>query len=209
MALPAPKSAARVSIAEYLRREETSDVRHEYHDGEVLEMSGGTINHGRMTRNLLIAAGTRVRPPCEAFDSNMRVAVSADNRFVYPDVSVICGPPEFHPEDPNRTTIINPRVIFEVLSPSTERYDRGEKFQRYNNIDSLEEYVLLTQTRPVVEGFLRQGDGTWSLQRWQGQDVVARVRCLGLDLPLAELYLGVDDIELTPPDGLLKVEVQP
>lgn len=192
MALPAEKIDTRVSIAEYLRREETSEIKHEFHGGEVLAMSGGTVDHGRLTRNLVVALATRVKPPCEAFDSNMRVAVDRANRFVYPDATVVCGKVEFHLDDPNRTTIINPRIVFEVLSDSTESYDRGEKFEKYRQIPSLEEYILLAQDRPLVEGFLRQPDGAWGLLAWHGLDAVARLRCLDLDLPLSELYAGVE-----------------
>lgn len=198
MALPAEKLDTRVTIAEYLRREETSEVRHEYHDGEVLEMSGGTVEHGRLTRNLVVALVARFKPPCEVFDSNMRVAVSRARRFVYPDASILCAPPQFHLDDPKRTTLINPRVIFEVLSDSTERYDRGEKFEKYRQIESLEEYILLSQNKPAVEGFLRQSDGSWNLLAWQGVEAIAKLRCVEVGLPLAELYAGVEMRERPP-----------
>ena len=210
MAVPVKKPNARVSVADYLRREETSEVKHEYHDGEVLERSGGTVEHAAVATNLTISLGLRLRgTDCRLFDSNLKVAVESFNRFVYPEASLLCEPPQFHPQDPRRTTIINPRAIFEVLSDSTERCDRGEKFQRYRMIASLEEYVLLAQDRPVVESFLRQADETWLLQAWQGAEAVARVRCIGVELPLAELYAGVPERPPTPPEGLLKVEVQP
>ena len=193
MALPVRKTDPRVSIAEYLRREEASDVRHEYHNGEMLEMSGGTLEHAAVAINLTTALNVRLREgPCRPLDSNMRVAVESSKRFVYPDASVVCDTPRFHPDDPNRTTLINPRVIFEVLSESTEIYDRNEKFDRYCTIPTFEEYVLLAQDRPAVDGFLRQPDGLWSLQRWRGLDEIIRVRCLGLDLPMTELYRSVE-----------------
>lgn len=192
MALPAEKVDSGVSVAEYLRRERTSDVRHEFHDGEVLAMSGGTVDHGRLTRNLIVALAGRVKPPCEPFDSNMRVAVDRARRFVYPDASIVCGPPEFHLDDPNRTTIVNPRVVFEVLSESTESYDRGDKFEKYRQVPSLEEYILIAQDRPAVEGYLRQPGGAWLLLEWHGLDAAARIRCLEIDLPLAELFAGVE-----------------
>src|SRR5690606_26871246 len=101
-------------------------VRHEYHAGEVLAMSGGTYDHAAVSTNLVVALGTRLQgQPCRVLDSNMRVAVKEADRFVYPDASILCAPPQFHLDDPNRTTIINPRIVFEVLSDSTESYDRG------------------------------------------------------------------------------------
>jgi Uma2 family endonuclease len=205
MAVPAQKVARRMTIEEYLRLEETSEVKHEFHDGHVLEATeeaiglrhnrataGGVVIHGRLTRNLTVALAGRVKPPCEAFDSNMRVAVDDAGRFVYPDATVVCGNVEFHRLDHKRTTIINPRVICEVLSDSTESYDRGEKFERYRQIESLEEYLLLAQDRPAVEGYLRQPDGSWNLLAWQGMEAIARLRCLKLELPIAELYAGVE-----------------
>ena len=193
MALPARKPESRVSVAEYLRREALSEVRHEYHDGEVLEMSGCTVNHGRINRNLTVALVSRLgNGPCEAFDSSMRVAIRSTRRYVYPDGSVICGPVEFDPLDPNRTTIINPRVIVEVLSPSTEAYDRGEKFEHDRMSPTVEEYLLIVQDRARVDGFLRQPNGSWNMETVVGLDAKASVRCLGLDLPLAELYARVE-----------------
>jgi Uma2 family endonuclease len=198
MARPAPKLDERMTLAEYLRRGETSEIKHEFHDGEVLAMSGGTYNHARVATNLVIALGPRLRgSPCEVLDSNMRVATQATRRFVYPEATIVCGGPVFHPEDPKRTTIINPRVIFEVLSESTEAYDRGEKFAHYQRMESLEEYLLISQDRALVEGFLRQADGSWNLLSWRGLDAVARVRCLEIQLPLSELYSGLPDMGAT------------
>ena len=202
MALPAEKLDTRVTVAEYLRREETSETKHEFHDGKILAMSGGTFDHAAVATNLVATLHAALRGgPCRVLNSNMRVAVERSRRFVYPEASVLCQPPEFHPEDPKRTTIINPRVIFEVLSDSTESYDRGEKFEKYRQIDSLEEYVLLAQDRPAVETFLRQPDNSWNLLAWQGIDAIARLRCLNLELPLAELYAGVELRPESPGEG--------
>ncbi len=193
MTSPASEAALRMTLAEYLRREETSEGKHEFHDGEVLAMSGGAYDHAAIATNLTRTLGNRLQGrPCEALDSNMRVATSVTRRFVYPDASILCGPPEFHPEDRKKTTLVNPRVIFEVLSESTSDYDRGEKFDHYRRIPSLEEYVLVVQHQPMVQGFLRQADGTWSMATWEGPAAVGRVRCVGIDLPLAELYAGVE-----------------
>jgi len=190
----AATSSALMSLAEYLRQEETAEVRHEFHDGEVLAMTGGTYKHARICTNLTATLHQMYRgKPCEVLDSNMRVATQATRRFVYPDATILCEPPAFHPDDPKQTTIINPRVVFEVLSESTEGYDRGEKFNHYRRIESLEEYILLAQDRPLVEGFWRQGDGTWSMAAWEGAEAVASIRCLGENLPLTELYAGALD----------------
>ena len=186
-------SERHITISEYLRREQTATNRHEYHDGEVLEMSGGTYAHSLITANIVGEMRNRLRGgPCRALESNMRVASRETNRYVYPDASAICDPPEFDPEDVNQTTILNPRVIFEVLSESTEAYDRGEKFSHYRRIPSLREYVLVAQNQALVETFLRQDDETWSLIAWEGLERTARIRSLEIEIPLSEIYAGVD-----------------
>ena len=182
-------SADRVSIADYLAAELVSRDKHEYHDGEVLAMSGGTPRHAllgaRLAGVLSRAAGDG---PCQAYSGSLNVAIDASRRFVYPDATIVCGELEHHPEDVKGLAISNPRVVFEVLSESTAAYDRGEKFEHYLKIPSLQEVVLLEQDRPYVQSFLRQGDGTWNLRAWEGRDAVARVRAVGFELPLAEVY---------------------
>ena len=191
---PAVVTPREMTLAEYLAFEETALERHEFHDGEVLAMSGGTFDHARIGMNLNIMLGNRLRGTgCQNLGSDMKVATVETNRFVYPDATIVCGPPIFHEGDPKHTTIINPRVICEVLSPSTEGYDRGDKFNHYRRIDTVDEVLLISQSHRAVQGFLRQGDGTWSLAAWEGTDATARVRCLGIDLPLVELYEFTDD----------------
>ena len=189
----ASKLPQRMTLAEYLAFEETATDRHEFHDGEVLAMSGGTRPHGRLTANLTRRLGERLDgTPCENYDSNMRIAVRETRRYVYPDATIVCGGAQFDPGDPKQTTIVNPRLVFEVLSPPTEAYDLGEKFDHYRRIPSREEYVVIAQREPTVRSFMRQADGTWSMQAWDGLDAVARIRCLEIDLPLAEVYAGVE-----------------
>ena len=138
MTMPAEKH--RYTIAEYFALEEHATDRHEYHDGEILAMSGGTYRHSRINTNLLVAFGTRLRnSPCEPLDSNMRIRILGRASYVYPDISIVCGGPEFDVDDPNQTTITNPRIVVEVLSDSTERFDRGRKFDLYRQAPSLQE----------------------------------------------------------------------
>jgi Uma2 family endonuclease len=190
MALPVVKK--RHTVDEYLRLEAESVDRHEFHDGEILAMSGGTYAHSRINSNLIRALGNRLEgSPCGVIDSNMRVAVARSVRYVYPDCGVVCGEAAFDPKDPQRTTILNPKVILEVLSPSTEAYDRGDKFRAYRSIEALNEYVLVAQDRPVIETFVRQADGRWSMTSAEGLDAAATIASLKFDLPLAEVYAGV------------------
>lgn len=197
MSQPLEAPIRRFSVEEYLDRETAAEVRHEYHDGEILAMSGGTYSHSVVITNLLIALGSRLRgAPCRPLESNMRFRIDSRNRYVYPDVTVVCGPPQFDPRDRRQTTLLNPRVVFEVLSDSTQAYDRGEKFDAYRTIASIEEYVLITPDRPLVESYLRQADGSWRLDAYDGLQAVAKLRSLSIDVPLAEIYL---DITFPPP----------
>jgi len=181
------------SIAEYLKLEEKAKDKHEFHDGEILAMAGGSYEQSRIKTNLIVALGNRLRRgPCAPLDSDMRIRIHRRVDYVYPDASILCGPPEFDPDDRKRTTIVNPRVIFEVLSDSTEAHDRGEKFSLYREIPTMQEYVLISQRRPRVEVFYRQDDGSWLLTHFSELTAVARLRSVEIDLPLAELYTGVD-----------------
>lgn len=189
--VPTEKSR-RYTVAEYLAFEHEATERHEYRDGEIVSMAGGTPEHSLITANVIRRLGNRLEgKPCQVFESNLRVRSVRDERYTYPDVSVVCDGPKFDPADGRRTTIVNPRVIVEVLSPNTEGSDRGEKFRRYIMIDGFQEYVLIAQTRARVETFLRQPDGTWSFAFFDGLEATARLRSLGVDLPLTEIYAGV------------------
>jgi Uma2 family endonuclease len=118
---------------------------------------------------------------------------------VYPDVPVICGKAEFDPRDDRNETVTNPRLVIEVLSPSTELHDRGEKFRRYRELQSLQEYVLVSQERPSIETYFRQADGTWLMAPYFGMQSVIRLRSVEIDLPMTEIYAGVD-FPPVPPD---------
>jgi Uma2 family endonuclease len=190
MGLPATKH--RYTVEEYLRREAAALDKHEFHEGEILAMSGGTYRHSLIAANVIGALWSRFGDSrCRPLDSNMRVRVPPTDRYVYPDATVVCGEPQFDPQDPKLMTIVNPRVIFEVLSESTEAYDRGAKFTRYREIESLEEFVLVSQDRPLVEAYARQPGGTWLLAPSSGIDAVAALRSLQISLRLSEIYRNV------------------
>jgi Uma2 family endonuclease len=187
------ESRPRYSVEEYLRLEGDSAERHEFRDGQIVAVSGGTEPHSLIIANVVGALWGRLRGgPCRVYESNLRLRIPRKPLYCYPDASIVCGPAQYDPQGPQRTTILNPRIIIEVLSPSTEAYDRGEKFTDYREIDSLEEYVLIDQKEPSVQTFLRQGDGTWSFAAWAGMETAAKIRCLGLEIPMAELYAGVE-----------------
>lgn len=182
----------RFSVAEYLAREEVAEAKHEFHDGEILAMSGGTYSHSVVMTNVIALLHSRLRgTPCRPLESNMRFRIDSRNRYVYPDITVVCGPPQFDPKDTKQTTLLNPRVVIEVLSDSTQAYDRGDKFDAYRSVPTLEEYVLVAQGSPLVETYHRQADGSWRLEIFHGLEAVARLRSLNVDLPLAEVYRDI------------------
>jgi Uma2 family endonuclease len=147
---------------EYLATERTADVKHEYIAGEVFAMSGGSYLHARIAANIIRSLGNQLeRDPCEVATSDLRIRVERTGMFTYPDVVVICGEPRFY--DGVFDTLLNPYLIVEVLSESTEAYDRGEKFAHYRTITSLQHYLLVSQTRQRIEHFARQHDGSWAL----------------------------------------------
>jgi Uma2 family endonuclease len=122
----------------------------------------------------------------------MRLRIQGRSSYIYPDISVVCGQPKFDPDDPKQTTILNPRLVVEVLSESTESYNRGAKFDLYRQVPSLEEYVLVSQDQPLVESFMRQDKGAWLLNVFKGLGTAVTLRSLQIELPLAEIYEGVE-----------------
>ena len=178
--------------AEYLRLEAAALDRHEYHAGEILAMSGGTYQHSRINTNFISELSQRLKGgPCFALESNMRLRIARADKYVYPDCMVVCGEPVFDPLDVNLTTITNPSVIVEVLSDSTEAYDRGEKFTAYRDLPSVKEYVLVSQHRPMAETFFRQDDGIWRFSAFQGLDAITMLPSVQIGIPLSDVYAGL------------------
>ncbi len=191
MSLPA--KTPKITPQEYLRSEATATVKHEFHAGAVLAMSGGTYRHSRIAANLIGEIRARLKgSPCFVLESNMRVRIAGENRYVYPDATIVCGPPQFDPLDANQTTIVNPRVVIEVMSESTEAYDRGAKFNAYRELPSVVEYVLVSQDRPQIETFVRRDDGMWLFSTCSGLGVGGSLRSLSIELPLGEVFAGLE-----------------
>ena len=182
-------------MAEYLALENRSEERNEYRDGEILNMPGGTFAHEGIISNLIRRIGERLDGTgCLVRGSNLKVRTDR-GRFLYPDLTVTCGTPIFDPPEP-QVALVNPQVIVEVLSPSTESADRGEKFFRYARLPSLQDYILVFQDRPRAEMLYRLPDGLWS-GLWsiggyvEGLDAAVPIRSLSVDVPLAQVYAGV------------------
>lgn len=190
---------------DYYRRERAAACKSEFFSGEVFAMAGGSVNHSLIKANVVGTLRDALRRKgggCRTFDSDLRVKIPQTGLRTYPDVSVICGPVELDAEDDGGETVTNPAVIVEVLSESTERYDRGTKFDHYQSIASLRQYVLVSQDQAKVETFLRQGDGTWQYALSAGMAAVAALPALEVLLPLAEVFAGVE-FPAAPPLRLL------
>lgn len=182
MSIPARR---RVSFEEYVRLEDYSNVRHEYFEGAMYAMAGGTPRHAALTSRVIVALGAQLRGgSCEVFDPDLRIRVAATGLATYPDVSVVCGPLETDPADPN--TVLNPVVLVEVLSDSTEEYDRGEKLEQYRQIPTVRDVVLASHREPVIELWSRR-EGGW-VQRTCGAGARAELVSIGCTLDVDELY---------------------
>ena len=179
----------RFTPQEYLALERKSETRNEYYNGEIFAMAGASREHNLIVANLLRDIGNQLEDrPCESYSSHMRVSIEATGLYTYPDVSVVRGEPRF--QDREVDTLLNPTVIVEVLSPSTEAYDRGDKFRHYRRIDSLREFVLISQDRMMVERYTRQGND-WVLSDLTDPDQVLRLESIGCQIPLGRIYAKI------------------
>lgn len=187
-----PVERRHYTVEEYLRLERDAIERHEFRDGEIIAMSGGSVVHSQIISNCNGEIRSRLKgKPCRAYDSNLRVRIARGRLYSYPDVTVICGDPIIDPDDRTGETVTNPRLILEVLSPSTEPYDRRTKFDRYREVGTFREYVLVSQEMARVETYFRQDDGSWAFDVAGGVDSFAHLRSIEIELPLAEGYAGV------------------
>lgn len=179
------------SLAEYFAQEEQAEDRSEFYEGEIFAMAGGTANHNLITINVTASLRDTLRnKPCKAFMADMRLLVKRRQLYTYPDVMVICGPLQYAPG--RNDTVTNPVLIVEVLSPSTEAYDRGKKFEFYRTIDSLKEYVLVDQSRLYVERHRPLGLGRWEMTAFTAPEDVLSLESVDGELTLAAIYDGVE-----------------
>lgn len=186
-----PATTQRLTEIEYLERERIAEFKSEFFDGETFAMAGGTLRHSLIATNLAREFGNQLRNKrCTAFNADLRVKIEASGLYTYPDLSVICGDPQFL--NGNQDTVTNPTMIIEVLSDSTEAYDRGKKFEHYRQIPSLQEYLLVNQKEPRVEQFLRQENGGWLLKEVNGLDATLFSSALDATVALAEIFSRVE-----------------
>lgn len=181
------QKSSRMSETEYLAFDRASEIKHEFFAGEIFAMTGASEAHNLICTSVSFLLYSQLRSrPCELYRGSMRVRVAAAGLYAYPDLSVVCGEAQF--ADAHNDTLLNPTVIIEVLSPTTEGYDRGRKFQQYRALASLREYILIAQDSPRIERYLRLDDDTWQLSDASGMDATIALSSIGCALALAEVY---------------------
>jgi len=180
-----------MTVEEYLVLDASSEEKYEYYSGYARAMTGASLRHNRITLNIATQLTVAFEDgPCQAFVSDLRVQLAARNQYVYPDVSVVCGEPDIMKHD-GLDTLLNPTVIFEVLSPSTAANDRGEKFAMYREVEALQEYVLVEQHTMRIEHYARQEGGKWLLTVYQDADAIVSLPSVGAAFSLRDVYRRV------------------
>ena len=181
----------RLSVEDYLAIENASPFKSEFYEGEMFAMAGASPTHNFVKDNLIRALGNRLDSgPCRTASSDQRIRIERTGLFTYPDIVIVCGKPKVSPRDP--LAIVNPTAIVEILSPTTEQYDRGTKFKRYRQIPGLREYILVAQDEAVVERYFLQSNGSWNLTAIEGVGESLEFASLGITIPLAEVYRDIE-----------------
>lgn len=187
-AAPKPR---KLTVEEYFARDEAAERRSEFFDGEMFQMAGASREHNVICRNLTGELYQRLKgSSCQVFVADLRVKVDRTGLYTYPDLLIVCGEPEYAKE--NRDTLTNPRVVVEVLSDSTEKYDRTTKFRHYKALPSVQEYVLVSQDEPLVERYTRTPAGRWEQEDFVGLDATLTLAAVPAALPLADIFRGVE-----------------
>ena len=180
----------RITPQEYLIREREASIKSEFYQGEIFAMGGGSANHSLIAANFVGEARNSLKGrPCAVFNSDLRVQVQSTGLYTYPDATIVCGELLF--DDDHRDTLLNPTLIVEVLSDSTEKYDRGKKSNHYRQIASLKELILIAQDRSHVERFTRQANGDWLFHEQKELTADFELKSLGISIAISELYRGV------------------
>jgi len=178
------------TVEEYLALERAAEHRNEFIDGRIYPKPGGSLVHSSIVSNLLVGIHTRLRGgSCTVLASAMRIKVTRTEAYLYPDLVALCEPPLL--EDEHEDTLLNPEIIVEVLSASTERYDRGDKFAHYRRIDSLREYILVAQDKVRIEQYVRHGEH-WMLSEISDLAGSVRIETLGCEVSLRDIYDRVE-----------------
>jgi len=179
-----------IPLQEYIEGEERSEVLHEYYRGELFPIEAATLRHQDIAADLFTALQSQLQEkPCRVRFHGTRVSTGADGLYAYPDIVIVCGATQVAPNDPNAIT--NPKVIIEILSPSTKDYDRGTKFELYSTIPSLTEYVVVHQDQVLIEHRVKQPDG-WFLRFLRGMESTLQLETLLVSIPFSKIYPAAD-----------------
>jgi Uma2 family endonuclease len=180
-------ASKRMTVSEYFAHERTALNKSEFYDGELFAMAGASVPHNQIKENLSGELHSQLKgKSCQSFSSDQRILVNRTGLYTYPDLVIVCGDLQYDPL--SEDTINNPQVIFEVPSDSTERYDRTSKFRMYQQIPSLQEYILVSQHEPVCERFVRQADGTWALRAFVGRESTLELVSVDAQVKLADIF---------------------
>lgn len=178
------------SAEEYLEIERSSEEKHELHNGRIITMAGASLKHNRIVGNLIVNIGSHLKgKSCNVFPSDLRTKAHTPDSFTYPDITIVCGEPELM--DDHFDTLLNPSIIIEVLSPSTEKYDRGLKFFYYMQMPSLREYIMINSTEIYIHISRRQNDESWKFEEVSNPCASLFVNTIGYSISLNDIYDGV------------------
>lgn len=181
----------KLSPQKYLDIERKSEFKSEYYNGEMFALAGASLNHNRICGNIHVSLANQFRDKnCEVFQSDLRIKVQESGLFTYPDIVIICGEPEFY--DEQRDTVTNPEVIMEVLSISTEGYDRGLKFELYRRLNTLKDYLLISQGKIAIEYYSKNPDNSWTLKEYNNLSQQICIQSINCNLDLKEVYSKVE-----------------
>lgn len=191
------------SLEEYFELDRNSEERWEFWDGEIFNMSGVSRNHGLVEMNISIFLGARLMAKgCQLLPANIRIKVPSRPPYRYGDLSALCGQPKFE-KIGGVDALTNPSLIIEVLSDSTEAYDRGDKFTHYKSIPAFSEYLLIAQHRPHISQFIKQNDGSWIYREFNSLTDKVRLETLGCELSLSEIYQSITFDTANKPFGIV------
>ncbi len=180
------------TVEQYFAREQKSEYKNHFINGEIIKMAGGSFNHNKIATNILVGFANRIKKlerKYHALNSDQKVYIPSKNSFLYPDALVISGQPEYH-ED-RKDTITNPLIIVEVLSDATEKFDFFQKFYLYQEIPSFQEYVIVSQKQAAIEQWHKSGKDTWTKSNVSSIEEVLKIKSIAIEIPLLEIY---DDV---------------
>lgn len=201
MGIPKIEENKYYTLEEYLAFEEVAEEKHEYHNGIIISMAGGTGKHSVISNRIGTAIDIQIdkaNKDCTTFNSDMKVEIDKYDKVVYPDASVVCGDIEYTNE--NETVLTNPILLIEVLSKSTKKYDKGEKFEMYRSIPSFKEYMIVYQTIPKVQTWYKEDKDLWRIGNAEGINESIKLHSIGITVALKDIYKRVKDLKEVPQD---------